>query len=333
MKEQIDFIITWVDGNDSKWRKEKDKYDTSIKNSSNSEERYRDWEQLKYWFRGVEKYAPWVNKIYFVTCGQKPEWLNEKNPKLVLVDHKDYIPKEYLPTFSSHVIELNFNKIEELSEHFVYFNDDVFIINPVKKTDFFKNGIPRDDYVENALVPTGNGDYFPYILMNNSEFINKHFNKREVIKKNITKFFNVKYGVKNNFKNILMLAYNKFSGFSVSHQSSAFLKSVLNEVWEQEEQLLRDTSSNKFRTKNDVNQYIFKYWQYCTYKFIPRRSAFGKNMTIGNENTEIIKAILGNKYKTICINDSNTIEDFEAVKKKINSAFEKKFPNKSSFEK
>lgn len=67
---------------------------------------------LKYWFRGVEKYAPWVHKIYFVTCGQKPDWLNENHDKLVLVNHEDYIPHEYLPTFSSHTIELNFHRIK-----------------------------------------------------------------------------------------------------------------------------------------------------------------------------------------------------------------------------
>ena len=42
---------------------------------------------------------------------------------------------------------------------------------------------------------------------------------------------------------------------------------------------------------------------------------------------------MGNKYKTVCINDSNKIENFELQKRIINQAFEKKFPNKSSFEK
>ena len=106
--------------------------------------RYRDWDTLKYWFRGVEKYAPWVNKIHFVTYGHLPKFLNTNNPKLNIVNHKDFIPKEYLPTFSANPIELNLHRIKDLSEQFVFFNDDMFVINKVKSTDFFKNGKPRD---------------------------------------------------------------------------------------------------------------------------------------------------------------------------------------------
>ena len=102
----IDFVIPWVDGSDLEWRKNKNKYSGKIDEPVDiTDARYRDWDILKYWFRGVEKYAPWVHKIYFVTCGQKPDWLNENHDKLVLVNHEDYIPHEYLPTFSSHTIE------------------------------------------------------------------------------------------------------------------------------------------------------------------------------------------------------------------------------------
>ena len=101
----IDFVVTWVDGNDPAWQQEKQKY-TAV-NADVRVNRYREWDQLKYWFRAVEKYAPWVNKIHFVTWGHLPEWLDTTNPKLNIVNHKDYIPEEYLPTFSSHTIELH----------------------------------------------------------------------------------------------------------------------------------------------------------------------------------------------------------------------------------
>ena len=82
MEEKIDFVIMWVDGNDSKWQKKKAEYDNSIKkDESNSKIRYRDWGLLKYWFRSVEKYTPWVNKIYFITDHQIPEWMNLENDK------------------------------------------------------------------------------------------------------------------------------------------------------------------------------------------------------------------------------------------------------------
>ena len=117
----IDFVILWVDGNDPKWQSEKATYDSNINDDSNSASRYRDWGLLPYWFRGVEKFTPWVNKIHFVTWGHVPEFLNLNNPKLNIVNHKDFIPEEYLPTFSSHAIELNIHRIPGLSEKFIYF--------------------------------------------------------------------------------------------------------------------------------------------------------------------------------------------------------------------
>jgi len=70
-----------VDGNDPKWRADKEKYNEFISKGdiSNQENRYRDWDLLKYWFRGVKKYALWINKIHFVTYGHLPEWLDTSN--------------------------------------------------------------------------------------------------------------------------------------------------------------------------------------------------------------------------------------------------------------
>lgn len=136
----IDFVITWVDMNDPKWQEDFAKYSGNRDNTKNgvSEARFRDYGLLRYWFRGVEKFAPWVRKIHFVTCGQKPEWLDENNPKIHLVNHKDYIPEQFLPTFNSVVIEYYLHRIPGLAEHFVYFNDDVHIINTIGTERFSK---------------------------------------------------------------------------------------------------------------------------------------------------------------------------------------------------
>ena len=93
---KIDFVILWVDDRDPKWIQERNIY--SPQNTflvDNSDARYRDWETLKYWFRGVEKFAPWIHKIYFITCGHIPQWLNLDAPKLKHVRHSDYMPKEF----------------------------------------------------------------------------------------------------------------------------------------------------------------------------------------------------------------------------------------------
>ena len=108
----LDFVITWVEG--------------------------------KYWFRGIEKNAPWVHNIYFVTWGHLPAWLNTAHPKLHIIKHTDFIPPQYLPTYNSPTIELNLHRIPGLSENFVYFNDDGFLIRPVTPQHFFKSGKCRE---------------------------------------------------------------------------------------------------------------------------------------------------------------------------------------------
>lgn len=186
----IDFVIPWVDGGDSRWVAARNLYsDKPV-----SEAQYRDWNILRYWFRAVERFAPWVRTIHFVTFDQVPEWLNTDHEKIHLVDHKDYIPEAYLPTFSSHVIELNFHRIEGLAEHFVYFNDDMFLGAPVEETDFFVDGKPCESPIMSALTPSVVGDPFVHYLCNNLCVINSHFSKRSTMKRHFKKWFSPLYG-------------------------------------------------------------------------------------------------------------------------------------------
>ena len=139
VNDKIDFVILWVDGNDEKWLKQKNEY-LGIKGDSNVN-RFRDCQNLQYLFRGIEKHAPWVNKIFFITWGHLPKWLDVNNKKLEIVKHEEFIPKEYLPTFNSNVIEMNLFRIKNLSSKFVIFNDDLFILKNLKPEDFFENRI------------------------------------------------------------------------------------------------------------------------------------------------------------------------------------------------
>ena len=173
-------MLIWVDGNDPEWQKEKNKYDESNDKGDSTIIRYRSWDNLQYWFRGVEKFAPWVNKIHFVTWGHLPPWLNVNHPKLHIVNHKDYIPEEFLPTFNANTIEMNLHRIKGLAEQFVYFNDDMFITDYVKPEDFFKNGVPCDVFALNCI-------YFGkksagFFNGNDLELINIHFDKKEASK-------------------------------------------------------------------------------------------------------------------------------------------------------
>ena len=144
----IDFVVTWVDASDPEWLSQKEKYHTELSHSEkkdNSSFRYREWGMFRYWFRAVEQYAPWVRYVWLVTCGHTPEWLNTEHPKLRVVRHEDFIPKEYLPTFSSICIELNLWRISGLSEHFVYFNDDMYLFDnaSTKRYRTMQFGLPH----------------------------------------------------------------------------------------------------------------------------------------------------------------------------------------------
>src|SRR5699024_7559051 len=115
--KKIDFVITWVDDSDSDWLNAKNSYvENEVKDSRDI--RYRDWDTLHFLFRGIEKFTPWVNKVFLVTWGHLPKWLNLNHPKLRVVKHEEFIPKKYLPTFNSHTIELNLHRIKDLSERF-----------------------------------------------------------------------------------------------------------------------------------------------------------------------------------------------------------------------
>lgn len=90
----IDFVVLWVDGSDPAWQAEKAKYQGQPLDDSNTPNRFRDWGLMPYWFRAVEKFTPWVRKIYFVTCGHVPAFLNLAHPKLHHVKHADFLPPE-----------------------------------------------------------------------------------------------------------------------------------------------------------------------------------------------------------------------------------------------
>lgn len=297
--DKIDFVLPWVDGSDSAWIKQRNEY-LGIKNDQTQDSRFRDWENLQYWFRGVEKFAPWVNHIYFVTWGHIPSWLNTDHPKLTVVKHEDYIPKQYLPTFSSHPIELNMHRIRGLSEQFVYFNDDTFIINKMEPEDFFRNGLPRDYCIETALVQDDINNPFACILMNNAALVNMHYSKREVIGRNWKKWFHPAYG-KMVFRNMLMLPYREFSSFKYSHISSSFLKSTFEEVWREEGEVLDRVCRTRFRSPGDVNQYVMKYWQYMEGKYEPQSPKIGKFFTIGLHDRQIHDVLRNQKLSLIHI--------------------------------
>lgn len=333
--EKIDFVIMWVDGNDPKWQEEKAKYEVK-KNADATIYRYRDWNLLKYWFRAVEKYAQWVNKIHFITWGHVPEWLDTTNTKLNIVKHEDFIPAEYLPTFSANTIELNLHRIKELADNFVLFNDDLFLINNVKKEDFFKKNIPLDTVALNVHCPK-KSLISQYFCINDVNIINEHFDFKRSLKDNKSKWFNLKNG-KPMLRTFVLTNCPRFPGFWQHHLTNSYNKSTFNEVWQKEPEILHNTCTHKFRETTDVNQWVFKEWQIASGNFVNRSIKFGKTYYIDRDGIEIknelIDYIKKQKGKMVAINDGPMSDkEFNDLVKELDGTFNKILPEKSSFEK
>lgn len=297
-------------------------------NEDNQIFRFRSWSTFKYLFRGIEKFAPWVNNIFLITDNQKPDFLNIKNCKLKIVNHNVYIPNKYLPTFSSHVIELNLHRISQLSENFVFFNDDTFLLKDISPDVFFRDDMPCLEGILGCIFPSSK---IGHIILNDLEIISKHFNKKDVINNNRALWYNGVYGELIE-RNKVLEYWNEFTGFKNSHLPVPVQKSTIQKLWNIEYDKLNETSLRKFRSEKDINQYLFRYWNLCEGNFVPYRYK-GKYYAIENDNYEqLITDIRNQKYEMICINDVSDNFDFESCDKAICNAFESVFPDKSSFE-
>lgn len=341
--EKIDFVVTWVDGNDPRWIAEKRKWEKAAgivrEGDANADCRYRpDVDMLRYWFRGVEKYAPWVNKVFFVTCGQKPDWLNENHPKLRLVNHTDYIPSEYLPTFNSFVIELNYHRIKELSEHFVLFNDDMYLLQPLKEEYFFKSGQPvLDAYLRQTVSKSDSINNIKRVMFNNYFMVNTSFDIRKSIWENRRKWFSIKeLGYKRALRNYLCYIANTTMPVGLyGHSALPHLKSTFQELWDCHTELMEQTSKQRFRTDNQVDHWLMCGWNQAKGCFYPCKVIERCQMyDISSENVDEAASVVRQRLcSQVCLNDSRFNDDPEKCSRIILDAFGDILPDKSSFEK
>jgi len=334
----IDIILPWVDAADPAWcelRKQYSKNLEEVQKNSNSITRFESWGNLKYVLRGIEKCMPLVNKIFLVTCGQIPSFLDLECTSLRVVNHKDYIPAEYLPTFNSNTIEINYHRIHELSENFILFNDDLIPLQPIQESYYFKNNRVCDEAVERALCPNIqelDSHVNLYRAVNMMVIINRHFSKRIVQKRNWWKWFYPGYG-KRIIRTIALTHYYDFDYFSIPHMAVAMKKSVIEKIWRLEPEAMDRSYRNKFRNYSDVSQYLFRFWKLCEGDFYPRRTK-GLYVNISDDNCmEIAHIIRKRTQQMISLNETDELKDFERVRNVINRAISDIYPEKSMFEK
>lgn len=149
----IDAVITWVDGSDKQWQENINKYREVKINFDQKKEsvRYNSIGEIDIAIKSIIKFAPFIENIYLVTDDQKPDSFNDlqqlakkKNKNLSIIDHK-VIFRDYefaLPCFNSCSIGNMLFRIPNLSEHFIIFNDDTFLMRETNISDFFIDGNP-----------------------------------------------------------------------------------------------------------------------------------------------------------------------------------------------
>lgn len=337
-RRPIDFVIPWVDGSDPEWRSRKAKY-TGTADTDDREIRYRDYGTLRYWFRGIERFAPWVHKVWFICDQEPPAWLNRQHPKLRIVRHEDYLPEAYRPAFSANPIELNLHRIKGLAEQFVYFNDDTFLIRPVEETFFFKNGLPRDCAVLNPLSATelaknGRDAHIFTFPLNDLEYLNCDFQARTCFRRHPAKWLHPCYG-KDNIRNLIFMTYPRFVGFVENHLPNAYLKSSFAEAWEQDGDILDATSRHHIRNDHDVNQWLIRQRQLAAGKFIPRKPFYNCCFSIADDEISMHRMIRQQTAPMICLNDTKPTDEaaFRRIQRNIQKDFESILPAPSQYEK
>jgi hypothetical protein len=328
---KIDFVVTWVDTEDEAWLAEFQKYHNSekyINVADLTKSRYREIIDFRYWFRAIENCAEWVNKIHLITNGKFPEWINKEHPKLNCVAHSDYINEKYLPTFNSRVIELNLGNLNELSEHFVLFNDDFYLLNKVNESEYFLDDLPRDAAILNAL----DGDGLSPVIMNSIKLLNESYTKHDILKKNLLKWYSLKYK-KDLIRTILLTPWPRFTGFVDFHTPQPFLKSFFNKASVRFSENMSTTFESRFRLKSDVNQYLIRYMQLCEGSFKPSYPKNKCNYFELNDNNilDIADVLINKKVDTLIVNDGK-IKNIDNARKILNDAFEKIYNKKSAFE-
>jgi len=140
--DPVDAVYTWVDGT---WPGYDDLLRTVAANRHDlNPNRYRDnLSILKYSLRSLERYAPWIRRVFIVTCRpQKPAWLDAS--AAVLVHHDAFMPAADVPTFNSFAIVANLHRIAGLGKRIVYIEDDRLLGAPLEPSDLFDDeGRPR----------------------------------------------------------------------------------------------------------------------------------------------------------------------------------------------
>lgn len=218
---KIDMVFTYCDGTDPKFIEEKKQFLKEKDKVNNLPVRFININEITYSVRSVLKFMPWINMIYIITNKQIPPV--ELNPKVKIIDHTEIIPKQYLPTFNSDVIESFIHNIPELSEIFMYNNDDTMHTRYVDISD----------------------------ILQGDKIIFRNYNRINEINKNNNEYKKRIYLTSQLFKQV-----NPSIQLINNHHTKILRKSTLKLVEEKYPKLLHELRVNRLRGDNYI-QYLF----------------------------------------------------------------------------
>lgn len=332
----IDFVLPIVDPSDPQWQEQYLHYHDG--GEGDIPARFRDWGWLRYWLRSVEANAPWVHRIYILSCNPKPDWLRADGNRLVWLHHREFIPAEFLPTFNVNTIELHLHRIPGLSEHFVYFNDDTFINAPIEPEYYFRQGLPCDATLEGLFfVPHFEEGNWGTQLMEFCDvgLLKKHFLRSEVVKGNWHRWYGSYLPWRFRLKALLLSFQQQFFNFCTPHHERPLLKSIFHEVWQAEPDYLR-RSCTRFRQPANANVYLMRYWHLASNRFWPDRVRLGARyfMILPETLDAICHEVLHGSAHSLCMNDASLCSDdfYQKARRHILTVLQQRYPTACSFE-
>jgi hypothetical protein len=305
----VDAVYTWVDGSDPAWlRKRAAEGGVEYHGEAGSVARFINRDELRYSLRSLHSNAPWIRNIWIVTDDQRPPWLQEDD-RLRVVDHRDiFSDPEALPTFNSHAIESQLHHIDGLAEHFLYFNDDMFLGRPtIPQTFFGPNGIPRI-YFSQTRIPGGpiNADDTP-----------------------------VDAAAKNN-RALLLEMFGKSTTQSFQHSPYVMRKSILQEIEETFRPSHTQTMRNKTRSTTDLSipSSFHGHYALFTDRAMPGSLRYSYTQLAVPDLAERLARLLERRdSSTICLNDAYTTDsELEGQLAVLAPFLEAYFPIRSPWE-
>ena len=245
---------------------------------------------------------------------KQPSWI-KKNSKIIIVDHSETFPSDkYLPNTNSNAIETTIANIKGLSNHYIYFNDDIFLGRKVKYTDFFTNDGKAliDDYTRytrNIVKKTGE-QKLKFELPKSTDKLYKHIPISLI--KNLVLDFNDIYSDYVNW--IRMTKKRKDKGYDICEKNN--LLSPCQQIhYPIAEFMYLHKKAKLIDNENTASVYV-------------------SSASDIDEFSEKLDNIITRRPKFFCINDAES----EPVKRKVIASlmlsfFNKYFPDKADFEK